>query len=298
MKKSFLVLFTSFIVSFIAFYIIVKQDFKLAFIVALLLAIAITITIWLLRKFLIWFIIIYSFVFIFIAFFTKTDYSEAFALSLPFAMLISIFLSLFELSTFSFTAQPVRDYFVKEGKKLNVIIIDIETTGLSHLDEILQLSIINENGSVIFNKYFKPQDKTSWDEAQKIHNISPRFVNYELPIENYKTELENIFNNADVIMGYNLEFDLKFIKRSINFKKPLIYIDVMQLFTNFYYENSSILPNVNCGYKYKKLSFAAHFFKYPKSTDEYNFQGSHGSLEDARATLYVFKKLEQSLQTN
>ncbi|EKE4776781.1 hypothetical protein OU084_001826, partial [Campylobacter coli] len=163
MKKSFLVLFTSFIVSFIAFYIIVKQDFKLAFIVALLLAIAITITIWLLRKFLIWFIIIYSFVFIFIAFFTKTDYSEAFALSLPFAMLISIFLSLFELSTFSFTAQPVRDYFVKEGKKLNVIIIDIETTGLSHLDEILQLSIINENGSVIFNKYFKPQDKTSWD---------------------------------------------------------------------------------------------------------------------------------------
>lgn len=42
MKKSFLVLFTSFIVSFIAFYIIVKQDFKLAFIVALLLAIAIT----------------------------------------------------------------------------------------------------------------------------------------------------------------------------------------------------------------------------------------------------------------
>ncbi|HEG0603350.1 TPA: hypothetical protein SB585_001776, partial [Campylobacter jejuni] len=196
----------------------------------------------------------------------------------------------------SFLQINPREYFTKDGSKLNVIVIDTETTGLREWeDEILQLSIIDETGCLIFDKYFKPQYKTSWIEAQKIHGISPAFVQDKSTITNYILQLENIFNKADVIMGYNLDFDLKFIRRVIDFKEPLFYIDVMKLFTSYYHENSSILPNIDCGYRYKRLTFAAWHFKNPNSIDPLNFKGAHGALEDAKATLYVFEKLEQSL---
>ena len=38
----------------------------------------------------------------------------------------------------------------------------------SQKDEILQLSIINEEGDVLFNEYFKPQNKTKWKETEEI----------------------------------------------------------------------------------------------------------------------------------
>ncbi|HEH4513638.1 TPA: 3'-5' exonuclease, partial [Campylobacter jejuni] len=198
----------------------------------------------------------------------------------------------------SFLQINPKEYFTKDGLKLNVIIIDTETTGLREWeDEILQLSIIDETGYLIFDKYFKPRHNSSWIEAQNIHGISPAFVQNKPSIDSYKLQLEKIFNEADVIMGYNLDFDLKFIKRVIDFKEPMIYIDVMKLFASYYYKNSSILPNIDCGYRYKKLTFAAWHFKNPNSIDPLNFKGAHGALEDARATLYVFEKLEQTLSS-
>ncbi|MCH3696237.1 3'-5' exonuclease [Campylobacter lari] len=191
-----------------------------------------------------------------------------------------------------------KEYFTKDDLKLNVIVIDTETTGLREWeDEILQLSIIDETGYLIFDKYFKPKYKSTWIEAQKIHGIKPAFVQNKASIDNYKIQLEKIFNDADVIIGYNLDFDLKFIKRVIDFKKPMFCIDVMKLFTSYYHEESSILPNVDCGYSYKKLTFAAWHFKNPNALNPLNFHGAHGALEDARATLYVLTKLEQTLSS-
>ncbi|MCE7125848.1 3'-5' exonuclease [Campylobacter coli] len=203
----------------------------------------------------------------------------------------------FEVAQSFFQINP-KEYFTKDGLKLNVIVIDTETTGLREWeDEILQLSIIDETGYLIFDKYFKPTHNTSWIEAQKIHGISPAFVQNKASIDSYKLQLEKIFNEADVIIGYNLDFDLKFIKRVIDFKEPMIYIDVMKLFTSYYHGNSSILPNIDCGYRYKKLTFATWHFKNPNSINPLNFKGAHGALEDARATLYVFEKLEQTLSS-
>lgn len=58
------------------------------------------------------------------------------------------------------------------------IVIDTETTGLDpNEDEILQLSVINVNdGSTIYNQYFKPEKATSWEQAQAVNGISPEMV--------------------------------------------------------------------------------------------------------------------------
>lgn len=61
--------------------------------------------------------------------------------------------------------------------KEKVLIYDVETTGLSYEDdEILQLSIIDGTGKILFNEYIKPTYWTLWEQAEAIHHISPEMV--------------------------------------------------------------------------------------------------------------------------
>jgi len=60
---------------------------------------------------------------------------------------------------------------------MNAIIIDTETTGLyPNADELLQVSIIDTNGTTLFNEYLKPINAKTWRTAQRIHHISPEMV--------------------------------------------------------------------------------------------------------------------------
>ena len=50
------------------------------------------------------------------------------------------------------------------------VFFDIESTGLDPVrDEILQLSIINENEEVLFSDYIRPVRHKTWNEAEKIN---------------------------------------------------------------------------------------------------------------------------------
>ena len=54
------------------------------------------------------------------------------------------------------------------------VFLDTETTGLNLLrrDEILQISLIEETGKVLFHSLLKPVIVDSWDEAQEINGIT------------------------------------------------------------------------------------------------------------------------------
>ena len=57
------------------------------------------------------------------------------------------------------------------------IVLDTETTGLNAAeDEILQVSIIDNEGAVLFDSYIKPTQHTEWAEAERIHHITPEMV--------------------------------------------------------------------------------------------------------------------------
>lgn len=164
------------------------------------------------------------------------------------------------------------------------IIFDTETTGLnSEVDEILQLSIIDDNENVLFNEYFKPLVKEEWEQAMAVHGITPKFVQNKKSIIEYKKEIQKIFANADVIIGYNLGFDMAFLQ-DINIKYDIdkSYIDVMINFSKIYGEWSEKHGN----YKLKPLSCATEYYNY-------EWQGNaHDSLSDCLATLYCYKKMK------
>lgn len=156
-----------------------------------------------------------------------------------------------------------------------------ETTGLhpngSDPDEILTISIIGRDGSVLLDERFRPTVKTEWPHASAVNGIYPEDV-ADLPtIETAIPRLREIFAGADEIIGYNVGFDLGFLSAvGVRPREDARITDTMNLFTWF------------MGRRYKLVDAADHI--------GYEWTGrAHGSLADALATLAVQRWLEQWL---
>lgn len=163
-----------------------------------------------------------------------------------------------------------------------VIIFDTETTGLNPYgnDEILQIAILNGNGEELFNSYIKPDMRKTWTKAAEINGITPKMVKDAPHFDDVKEEIQNIFNNAEVIVGYNVEFDLRFVMASgIKLKKNVAIFDVMQEY--------AVARGVKDGYygdyKWCKLEQCARAYKYKYE--------AHNAVEDSKATLHCYNSL-------
>ena len=168
--------------------------------------------------------------------------------------------------------------------KDKILCFDVETTGLSREeDEILQLSIVDGTGKTVFNEYIKPTRHESWDGAEAIHGISPSDVADKLTIEEYRDNLNAIFKDVQLLVGYNnIYFDNAFLKEAgIQIPEDAKMYDVMLKFAPIYGEWNEMRQD----YKWQKLAKCAEY---------YGFHGDgqfHDSLEDVRATLYCFNSM-------
>lgn len=169
----------------------------------------------------------------------------------------------------------------KGGAKMNAIVIDIETTGLEEDDEILQVSIIDFNGNVLFNEYIKPTRKKQWTEAQRINGISPEMVNDCKTFSCYKNQIQEIFDSTDLIIGYNYNFDLWFLERKKIVAPDCEYFNMMEEFACVYGEWNDYFND----YQWQGLIKCAQFYHYAWE------QSARNALEKCRATLYCYKKM-------
>lgn len=181
------------------------------------------------------------------------------------------------------------------------IVFDTETTGLNpERDEIIQLSIIDGTGKILFDEYIKPSRRKKWPEAQKVSGISPEMVKNCKTFRFFRKTIQDIFDSHKTIIAYNIGFDADFLRASgvdvfrkvspgIKFNtlfdglpeesETKDWRDVMIDFAEVYGEWSDYKNS----YKWQKLSTAAAY---------YNFKFSaHNSLEDVKATLFVAQKL-------
>lgn len=168
---------------------------------------------------------------------------------------------------------------------LKTIIIDTETTGLEFTSDVLQVSIIDFEGNTLFDKYMKPIKATEWPIAESVHHISPEMVKDLPTIEYYKEEIQNIINAADLIIGYNINYDMGIlIDKGINFYNKDTF-DVMKEFAPIYGDWNEKCQN----YRWQKLTKCAEYYGY---TWEEN---AHNSLGDTKATLHCYKKMKGEL---
>ena len=84
------------------------------------------------------------------------------------------------------------EYCKKNLDILNPIILDVETTGVRRTDEIIQVSIIDLNGKVLFDRYIKPRHVEEWEKAYQIHGIDKEMLENKKNITHYRREIEKI----------------------------------------------------------------------------------------------------------
>lgn len=174
-------------------------------------------------------------------------------------------------------------YATKKASKLptldktKIIVFDVETTGLlSTVDEIIQITILDGYGNELFSSYIKPTRHKIWTEAQRINGIRYEMVKNAPTFRKVKKEIQEIFNNAKLVVGYNLNFDIEFIE-ACGIVVPGTRFDVMTAFASY---RAGIEHSF---YRKCKLTECAEYFNY-------SFK-SHDSDEDARATLHCFNSL-------
>lgn len=186
------------------------------------------------------------------------------------------------------------------------MVIDTETTGLNPWknvvkngkivfkdgrvehridDRILQLSAIDlQTGRTYFNDYFRPGNKKHWPEAEQINHISYEKVKDKKTIAQRRDELNDLFRDCSVIIGYNACFDIDFLEmEGIDLSHVKYVIDVMSDFANYWGEVHEYYHT----YTWKKLTLAARHFKYR------GYENAHDSLADCLATRYVAYMLEE-----
>ncbi len=93
-----------------------------------------------------------------------------------------------------------------------ILAFDTETTGVSNYDEILQLSIVNEDEDIVLSSYFKPEKHNSWNKAMEVNHITPKMVENAPLIRHYRALLQKIFTEANTVVAHNASFDVRMLK--------------------------------------------------------------------------------------
>lgn len=154
-----------------------------------------------------------------------------------------------------------------------LICFDTETTGLDDAkDEILSIAIIDANGNTLLSSFVRPMHHRRWPDAERINHISPKMVADAPTMEELKPQIQDIFDQAEYIVGYNVWFDLGFLESSGIHVKEKNVIDVMRQYSG--------------KGRWQKLTVCAEDLGYSWGEDV-----AHGSLADAKATLFCFYRL-------
>lgn len=161
-------------------------------------------------------------------------------------------------------------------RKMKRICFDVEITGLNENkdDEILSLAIIDGSGNILFNKVFKPVNHTTWPEAEKVNNLTYDMLKDKKTFSDYKEEIQKIINDNNIMIGFNLDFDMTLLRQQgIEFINKTEF-DVQKEF--------DLLKKR----KRSSLRFVADFY-------EYNWKkgSAHTSIGDIYATMFCFEKI-------
>ena len=210
-----------------------------------------------------------------------------------------------------------------------VLVFDTETTGLpknreinkntiSGWPSIVQFSYViydTQNNQIVkeFDRIIKVYTNVVIsDECIKIHGITNEMSSAQgVIIQTVLLEFFTDVSSADLIVGHNIDFDIKMIKSELfrltyhdNTDDLLIYIKCLKQLdslTNIYctMKETKQLCNIEAQYKNGNK-----YIKFPKLRELYEFlfkelpTGFHNSLNDVKYTLRCFVKVKFNTDIN
>ena len=139
------------------------------------------------------------------------------------------------------------------------VYIDTETTGLEKEDEVIEISIVDSDGSLLFTSLIKPSRPIPL-AAQRVHHIKDSDV-ATAPAWPILWPRIRSFLYGRPIAAYNAPFDYRMMQQSharyrLPWRESLNMVDVLPIYSDF----RSIWDPARRSMKYFKLEEAGAFF--------------------------------------
>ncbi len=164
-------------------------------------------------------------------------------------------------------------------EQLMVFAFDCESSGFSpEWDDMLQLSVVGCKG-LCFDTFLHPRKKRSWPKTEPVHHITPAMVANAPYPEEIKERIQKWFNKANIIVGHNVSFDVRFMKST--FGSDFVIDDAKII------DTMHMLKYLHPELDHHKLADAVAIYGTPEIKAEYA-KGAHNALFDTKATYQVF----------
>ena len=168
---------------------------------------------------------------------------------------------------------------IELNKKL--IYLDTETTGLNDLDQIVEICLLDHDGSLAFQSLVKPTVQIP-AEATRIHHLTDALVSTAPTWPEVWQQVEAILTTRRIAI-YNAEYDLRLMRQShraygLAWSTPVNHFCVMKLYAQFRGEWNSRTRN----YRWHSLDDA----RWQCSLDLPNAHRAHADTLLARAVLH------------
>jgi DNA polymerase III epsilon subunit-like protein len=98
-------------------------------------------------------------------------------------------------------------------RKRSCVFLDTETTGLSFLDKIVEIAVLDEKGTPLVDTLVNPGVFIT-DDARRIHGITNAMVKDAPTLDAICDELISAVRGRCVVI-YNAQFDLKFLPMKV-----------------------------------------------------------------------------------
>lgn len=184
------------------------------------------------------------------------------------------------------SSQASKDNAVNNSKRWvaeKPVYIDTETTGLESGDEIVEFSIVESDGSVLYSSLVKPSRPIP-AAASRIHGITNDMVSSS---QNWPILWPTIRNflYGRMIAAYNAPFDLRMMQQSharyrLPWRENFNMADVLPLFSDF----RGIWNPARGSMRYFKLEEAGSFFNI-------SLPNAHRSTADSLLTRAVLHSI-------
>ena len=167
----------------------------------------------------------------------------------------------------------------------NVVVFDVETTGLTERDEIIEFSAVDASGAVVIDSLVKPSIQIPLDST-RIHGISNEDVIDAPPFRMVYNELLNkVLIPGRPLAAYNSDFDWNLVLRCIGYdaKADTSGSDLLSCIKELYAAYNGTWNSYHNSYKWWRLEEAMRKCEVAPDGD------LHRALTDAKGALGVLK---------
>lgn len=163
--------------------------------------------------------------------------------------------------------------YVRQVLRERPVYLDTETTGLGGLDEIVEISIVDDDGCALVNTLVRPTQRMPLDVI-RIHGITDEMVRLSPLWRDVWPDAWEVMKSRPVVI-YNASFDLRLIQQSharnkMQWRETINTVCAMQLYSRY-----------RGSYQYVRLEEA-------RQQCRLSFPNSHRAAADAMLTRALF----------